>query len=49
MILGCTELCLLLKPEDHPDLPLFDTTGLHIEAAVEFIGGDNSLVVRGRS
>lgn len=49
VILGCTELCLLLKPEDHPDLPLFDTTALHIEAAVNFVGGDNSLVVRGRS
>ena len=35
MILGCTELTMLLGPE-HVDLPLFDTTRLHAEAAVAF-------------
>jgi len=35
IILGCTEIGLLLKPE-HTDLPLLDTTGLHAQAAVAF-------------
>lgn len=34
IILGCTEIPLLIKPE-HSSLPLFDTTQLHAEAAVE--------------
>ena len=34
VILGCTEIMLLVKPEDSP-VPLFDTTGIHAEAAVE--------------
>ena len=34
VILGCTELMLLVKPEDS-DVPLFDTTALHAQAAVE--------------
>lgn len=33
IILGCTEIMLLVKPEDSP-VPLYDTTGLHAEAAV---------------
>ncbi len=33
-ILGCTEIGLLLKPED-TRVPLFDTTVLHAAAAVE--------------
>jgi len=33
IILGCTEIMLLVAPEDSP-VPLFDTTGLHAEAAV---------------
>ncbi|WP_210246421.1 aspartate/glutamate racemase family protein [Youhaiella tibetensis] len=44
IILGCTELCLLLRPEDVPHLPAFDTTALHIAAAVDFVRGDDSLV-----
>lgn len=44
IILGCTELCLLLKPEDVPHLPAFDTTALHIAAAVDFVSGNESLV-----
>jgi aspartate racemase len=35
VILGCTEIPLLVGQADRPDLPMFDTTGLHVEAAVE--------------
>ena len=34
VILGCTEIPLLVKPGDAP-IPLFDTTALHAQAAVE--------------
>lgn len=34
IILGCTEIMLLVRPEDSP-VPLFDTTVLHVEAAVD--------------
>lgn len=34
VILGCTEIMLLVRPEDSP-VPLFDTTELHAQAAVE--------------
>ena len=33
VILGCTEIMSLVKPEDSP-VPLFDTTALHAEAAI---------------
>lgn len=36
MILGCTELPMLVKKEDF-DLPLLDTTWLHARYAVDFI------------
>jgi aspartate racemase len=35
IILGCTEIPFLVRPED-ADLPLFDTTRIHAEAALEF-------------
>ena len=35
IILGCTEIPLLIKPNDF-DLPLFDTTFIHANAAVSF-------------
>ncbi|MGE1156509.1 aspartate/glutamate racemase family protein [Pseudomonas kitaguniensis] len=35
IILGCTEIGLLIKPQ-HSDLPLLDTTELHAQAAVAF-------------
>ncbi|MBN2975604.1 aspartate/glutamate racemase [Pseudomonas fluorescens] len=35
IILGCTEIGLLIKPE-HSELPLLDTTELHAQAAVAF-------------
>ena len=34
VILGCTEIMLLVTPEDSA-VPLFDTTALHAEAAIE--------------
>jgi aspartate racemase len=39
IILGCTEIGLLIKPE-HSSLPLLDTTELHARAAVAFALGD---------
>lgn len=35
IILGCTEIMLLVRPEDSA-VPLFDTTAIHAEAAVDF-------------
>ena len=35
VILGCTEIMLLVRPEDSA-VPIFDTTALHAAAAVEF-------------
>jgi aspartate racemase len=34
VILGCTEIELLLGPDD-VDVPVFPTTRLHVEAALE--------------
>ena len=36
IILGCTEIGLLVRPEDTA-APLFDTTAIHVQAAAEFI------------
>ena len=41
IVLGCTELMLLLKPEDCT-LPLFDTTALHVAALAEFALSGNA-------
>jgi aspartate racemase len=38
MILGCTELPLIIKKEDF-DQPLFDTLDIHIQAGIETIMG----------
>ena len=35
VILGCTEICLLIGQQD-TDLPVFDSTAIHIAAAVDF-------------
>ncbi|WP_294238709.1 aspartate/glutamate racemase family protein [uncultured Sphingomonas sp.] len=35
VILGCTEIMLLVRPEDSP-VPIFDTTALHAAAAMEW-------------
>lgn len=39
VILGCTEICLILDPSKLP-LPGFDSTSIHAEAAVEFALGN---------
>jgi aspartate racemase len=41
VILGCTEIGLLLRQENSP-LPLFDTAALHAQAAVDFALGDTA-------
>ena len=38
IILGCTEIELLVKPEDSP-VPIFPTTRIHAEAAVDYALG----------
>jgi aspartate racemase len=35
VILGCTEIPLLVAQQDRPDFPMFNTLALHVEAAVE--------------
>lgn len=35
IVLGCTEIDLLVEQGDCPETPLFDTTTLHVERAVE--------------
>jgi aspartate racemase len=42
VILGCTEIGLLIQPENI-DLPAFDSTLLHADAAVDFALGDGPL------
>jgi aspartate racemase len=39
IILGCTEIMLLIGQKDCP-VPLFDTTAIHVEAALEFALGE---------
>jgi aspartate racemase len=36
VILGCTEIFLLINQSDFPTFPVFDTTALHIQAIVDF-------------
>jgi aspartate racemase len=36
VILGCTEIPLLISQRDLADVPMFDTAGLHVAAAVDF-------------
>lgn len=35
IVLGCTEIILLVGPDDVPGLPLLDSTTLHVEAIVQ--------------
>jgi len=42
VILGCTEIMLLIDGKSS-SLPVFDTTRLHAEAAVEWALGDGSI------
>ena len=46
IVLGCTELPLLIRPED-VGVPLFDTTRLHAEATVEMALEDLPLGTKG--
>jgi aspartate racemase len=39
VILGCTEIFLLMGQDDLPGLPVFDTSALHVQAAVDFVLG----------
>ncbi|MGU3493745.1 aspartate/glutamate racemase family protein [Xanthobacteraceae bacterium A53D] len=39
VILGCTEIFLLIGQDDLPGFPVFDTTALHVEAAAAFARG----------
>ena len=41
VILGCTEIFLLISQPDWPELPMFDTTTLHAHAAVDFALSEN--------
>ena len=36
VILGCTEIFLLVSQPDRPDFPMFNTTALHVERAVTY-------------
>lgn len=36
VILGCTEIFLLIGQKDFPGFPVFDTTDLHVQAAVDY-------------
>jgi aspartate racemase len=47
VILGCTELVMLVDPVANV-LPVYDTTALHAQAAVEWIMGDQSEQAFGR-
>lgn len=47
VILGCTEIFLLIGQDDLPGFPVFDTTALHVAAAVEFaLGADRARAAR---
>ena len=38
VVLGCTEIPILVKQQDCP-VPVFDTTAIHVKAAIEFALG----------
>jgi aspartate racemase len=40
IVLGCTEISLLVGPGDLPGTPLYDTTALHVARAVELALGE---------
>lgn len=46
IVLGCTEIELLVKPEHFPTLPLFDTTTLHCQKAVNLALATESMPVK---
>ena len=40
VILGCTEICMLIEPQ-HTDIQLYDTTAIHAQQAVEHALGQD--------
>lgn len=42
IILGCTEIPLLIAQDDRRSIPMFDTAGLHVAAALKLAVGKNS-------
>jgi aspartate racemase len=40
IVLGCTEIPLLVNQKDRPDVPFFDTVALHVDAAVAWALAD---------
>lgn len=44
IVLGCTEIELLIDQEDRPDVPFFDTTALHVSRAVEYALGEETIL-----
>ncbi len=46
IVLGCTEISLLVSPADIPEIQLFDTTALHVDRAVELSLGIRPLPSR---
>ena len=46
IILGCTEIFLLIGQTDLPGFPVFDTTELHVDAAVAFVLGQQPNLLR---
>lgn len=43
IVLGCTEIELLVDQSDRPDVPMYDTTALHVDRAVEYALGETPL------
>lgn len=39
VILGCTEFTLLVRPQDAPEIPRFDTTEIHCQSAADWLLG----------
>lgn len=46
LIMGCTEIGLLIRQSDRPDFPMFDTTQIHCAAAADYaLGLDDRQVI----
>lgn len=48
LVLGCTELGMIVRPEDVPGMPVFDTTRLHCEKVLAILVGDQPLETMAR-
>ncbi|SER41621.1 aspartate/glutamate racemase family protein [Natrinema salaciae] len=48
IVLGCTEIDLLVEQADRPEIPMFDTTALHVERAIELSLGETTGIDDGR-